>query len=123
MDRDRFFGGHPAAVLVRLVLLSIVAGIVLSALDITPDNLFYHLNLLARRLYDMGFGVFEWLFKYFLIGAWSCSRSGSSCACCARLGAAPIIAGAKTGALTVALGSDPAGQTPFAGLRFLHRIP
>jgi Family of unknown function (DUF6460) len=69
MDRDRFFGGHPAAVLVRLVLLSIVAGIVLSALDITPDNIFYHLNLLARRLYDMGFGVFEWLFKYFLIGA------------------------------------------------------
>jgi hypothetical protein len=69
MDRDRFFGGHPAAVLGRLVLLSIVAGNVLSALDITPDNLFYHLNLLARRLYDMGFGVFEWLFKYFLIGA------------------------------------------------------
>jgi hypothetical protein len=69
MDRDRFFGGPPAAVLVRLVLLSIVAGIVLSALDITPDNIFYHLNLLARRLYDMGFGVFEWLFKYFLIGA------------------------------------------------------
>jgi hypothetical protein len=69
MDRERFFGGHPAAVLVRLVLLSIVVGIVLSALDITPDNLFYHLNLLARRLYDMGFGAFEWLFKYFLIGA------------------------------------------------------
>ena len=69
MDRNRFFGGHPAAVVVRLVLLSIVAGIVLSALDVTPDNIFYHLNLLARRLYDMGFGVFEWLFKYFLIGA------------------------------------------------------
>jgi hypothetical protein len=69
MDRDRFFGGHPVAVFVRLVLLSVVVGIVLSALEITPANFFYHVNLLARRLYDIGFGVFEWILKYFLIGA------------------------------------------------------
>jgi hypothetical protein len=69
MDRDRFFGGQPVAVLVRLVLLSIVVGIVLSALGISPSNLFYHLELLARRLYDMGFGALEWILGYFLIGA------------------------------------------------------
>ena len=69
MDRDRFFGGHPVAVMVRLALLSIVVGIVLSALDITPDKLFDHLKLWARRVYDMGFDAFEWILGYFVIGA------------------------------------------------------
>ena len=69
MDRDRLFGGNPVSVLVRLVLLSIVVGIVLSALGIRPDNLFYYLNLMVRRLYDMGFGAVEWIFGYFVIGA------------------------------------------------------
>ncbi|HZA01396.1 MAG TPA: DUF6460 domain-containing protein [Hyphomicrobiaceae bacterium] len=69
MDRNRFFGGHPVAVLVRLALLSIIAGIILSALDVTPVDLFDRLNLLARRLYDVGFDAFEWLLKYFLLGA------------------------------------------------------
>ena len=57
MDRNGVFGGNPIGVLIRLVLLSIVVGVVLSALGITPGNLFYHLNVLARRIYDMGFGA------------------------------------------------------------------
>lgn len=69
MDRERFLGGSTASVLIRLVLLSIVVGIVLSALGIRPDNLLYHLNLIVRRLYDMGFGAVEWIFGYFLVGA------------------------------------------------------
>lgn len=69
MDHERLFGGNPVAVLVRLALLSIVVGIVLSALGITPGNLFYHLDLIVRRLYDMGFGAVEWVFGYLLIGA------------------------------------------------------
>lgn len=69
MDHERLFGGNPVAVLVRLALLSIVVGIVLSALGITPGNLFYHLDLIVRRLYDMGFGAIEWVFGYLLIGA------------------------------------------------------
>ncbi len=69
MDRDTLFGGNPLGVFVRLVVLSIVVGIVLSALGITPKNLFYHLNLLAQRLYDMGFGAIEWIFGYLILGA------------------------------------------------------
>lgn len=69
MDRDRLLGGSPVGVIVRLVLLSIVVGIVLSALGITPANLFYHVNILLRRLYDLGFGWVEWLLQYFLVGA------------------------------------------------------
>ena len=69
MDREQIFGGNPLAVIIRLVILSIVVGIVMAALGITPKNLFYKLNLLVGRIYDMGFGAFEWALQYFLIGA------------------------------------------------------
>lgn len=69
MDRQTIFGGNPLGVLIRLVLMSVVVGIVLSALGITPGNLFYHLNVLARRIYDLGFRSIDWLVQYFLLGA------------------------------------------------------
>lgn len=69
MDRERLFGGNPVAVVIRLVVVSIIVGIVLSALNIHPANLVYHVRLLLRRLYEMGFGVFESAFGYFLLGA------------------------------------------------------
>lgn len=69
MDRQTFFGGNPLGILVRLVLLSVIVGIVLSALGITPRNFLYHLNVLARRIYDLGFASIDWLIQYFLLGA------------------------------------------------------
>ena len=69
MDREQIFGGNPTAVIIRLVILSIVVGIVMAALGITPANLYHKLNLLAGRIYDMGFGAFEWALGYFVVGA------------------------------------------------------
>ncbi|MGE0626411.1 MAG: DUF6460 domain-containing protein [Hyphomicrobiaceae bacterium] len=69
MNTDRIFGGSPIGVLVRLVLISIVVGIVMSALGISPADLFYRVDLILRRLYDMGFSWIEWLFRFFLLGA------------------------------------------------------
>ena len=69
MDRNTIFGGNPVGVLIRLALLSIVVGIVLSALGISPTNLFYHLNILARRIYDLGFDTVEWVVQYLVLGA------------------------------------------------------
>jgi hypothetical protein len=69
MDRDTIFGGNPLAVLIRLVVLSIIVGIVLSALDITPRDLVFRLRILLQRVYDMGFGAVEWAVQYFLLGA------------------------------------------------------
>lgn len=69
MDRNSFLGGTPVAVAIRLALISLVVGIVMSALGISPANLFHHLEFLARRIYDMGFGAFEWVGRYILIGA------------------------------------------------------
>jgi hypothetical protein len=69
MDPQRILGGSPISVIIKLVLMSIVVGIVLSALGLTPAELFYRIDLLLRRLYDLGFGWVEWLFRYFLVGA------------------------------------------------------
>ena len=66
---EKLFGGNPVAVIIRLLILSVVVGIVLSALDITPQNFFERLSLLANRIYQLGFGVFEWAGGYVLLGA------------------------------------------------------
>jgi hypothetical protein len=69
MDHNTIFGGNPLAVIIRLALLSIVVGIVLSALGITPQNFLYHLDLLVRRIYDLGFGAIDWILGYLVVGA------------------------------------------------------
>ncbi len=69
MDMERILGGSPVAVVIRLVLISIVVGIALSALGLTPGELFRRIDFLLQRLYDMGFRWVEWLIGYFMIGA------------------------------------------------------
>ena len=66
---ERWLGGSPLGVAIRLTILSIVVGIGLSAMGITPDNVFYKLQILISRLYDLGFGAIDWLIGYFVIGA------------------------------------------------------
>ena len=69
MDLGRFFGDSVTGTIVRLVLLSIVVGIVFSALGITPFNLVERLEHIVRRITDLGFDAFRWAFNYFLLGA------------------------------------------------------
>jgi hypothetical protein len=69
MDRNTFWGGNPLAVIVRLVILSIIVGVVLSALNIRPDEIFYHIRRLMQWLYELGFDSIEKVVSYFLIGA------------------------------------------------------
>lgn len=69
MDSKTLLGGSPLGVVVRLAVISLIVGIVLSALGITPDNLFYRLNILAGHIYDLGFGAVEWVLGYMLLGA------------------------------------------------------
>ncbi len=66
---ERWLGGNPLGVALRLIILSIVVGIVLSAMGITPDNVFYKLQILIKRIYDLGFGAIDWVIGYFIIGA------------------------------------------------------
>ena len=69
MDRNTSLGGSVLGVIIRLTILSIVVGIVLSALGITPDNFLYQINILLRRIYDLGFGAVESVLGYLLLGA------------------------------------------------------
>jgi hypothetical protein len=69
MDHKQFFGDSVAGTLIRLVLLSVVVGIVFSALGITPFNLIDRIEQLVRNIANMGFDALNWAFKYFLLGA------------------------------------------------------
>lgn len=66
---ERFFGGSPALVLIRLAILSLIVGIVLAALGFSPFDLLDSLRRLAARIYDMGFAAIEKSLRYFLLGA------------------------------------------------------
>jgi uncharacterized protein DUF6460 len=69
MDRQQFFGDSVSGTLIRLVLLSVVVGIVFSVLGITPFNLIERLQQLVRRIFDLGFDAIRSAFGYFLLGA------------------------------------------------------
>jgi hypothetical protein len=65
----RVFGGPPLAVIGKLVLLSILIGVVLSALGFDPWNIVDSIRRLVRQVWEMGFDAVRWLWRYFLLGA------------------------------------------------------
>lgn len=65
----RFIGGSPLEVLVKLVIMSFVVGIILSALNINPLNIITGIQNLVWRIYELGFGSIEWAGRYLLLGA------------------------------------------------------
>ncbi len=66
---NRFFGGPPLAVIAKLILLSILIGVVLSALGLDPLNIVSSIQRLIVRIWDMGFDAIRWIWQYFLLGA------------------------------------------------------
>jgi hypothetical protein len=66
---QRFFGGSPLSVIVRLVLLSILIGFILHVLDFDPWNLLLSIERLFRALWDMGFEAVRLVWRYFVLGA------------------------------------------------------
>src|SRR6185312_7797804 len=65
----RFLGGRPLTEAFRLILLSILVGVVLGAIGFDPYNIVRSIQLLFRRLWDLGFDAVNWLWRYFLLGA------------------------------------------------------
>ena len=65
----RFFGGPPLSVIFRLVLLSILIGVILEVLGLDPWNILESLTTLVRRIWEMGFDAVRWLWRYLLLGA------------------------------------------------------
>jgi hypothetical protein len=65
----RFFGGPPLAVLGRLILLSILVGVLLAALGLDPLDIIDSMRRLALHIWNMGFDAVRWVWQYFLLGA------------------------------------------------------
>ncbi len=65
----KVFGGSPLAVAGRLILLSILIGVILSALGLDPFDIVHSIERLIRSLWNLGFDAFRWLWRYFLLGA------------------------------------------------------
>ncbi|MET0219374.1 MAG: DUF6460 domain-containing protein [Tardiphaga sp.] len=66
---SRFLGGSPLAVLGRLILLSVLVGIVLAAIGFDPWNIVISIRRLLQWVYDLGFDAINGLWRYFLLGA------------------------------------------------------
>ena len=66
---SRFLGGSPLSVAFRLILLSILVGVVLAAIGFDPWNILESIRLLFRRIWNLGFDAVNWLWRYFLLGA------------------------------------------------------
>jgi len=65
----RFFGGPPMMVIGRLILLSILVGVVLAAIGLDPWNIIESVRALILHIWSLGFDVVRWLWRYFLLGA------------------------------------------------------
>src|SRR5260221_12424208 len=65
----RFLGGSPLSGAFRLILLSILVGVVVSVIGFDPWNILHSIQTLFRRIWDLGFDAINWLWGYFLLGA------------------------------------------------------
>lgn len=65
----RIVGGSPLAVLGRLILVSILVGVILSALGLDPFDIIDSIRRLLRTIWDMGFDAVRYVWRYFLLGA------------------------------------------------------
>jgi len=66
---SRFIGGSPAQVVLRLIFLSFVVGIILSALNLDPIDLVHMTVEFFERLWNMGFHAIGRLGNYLVVGA------------------------------------------------------
>jgi len=65
----RFLGDSPVRTLVKLAIISFVVGIIMSALNFTPYDLWLAVQRFAERLYNLGFEAIWSVLRYFFWGA------------------------------------------------------
>lgn len=66
---ERFFGGNPGMVVLRLMIISLIVGVLLSVLGLDPRDIVDSFIRLLERIYNMGFDAIESALRYFLLGA------------------------------------------------------
>jgi hypothetical protein len=66
---NRFLGGPPGAVFLRLLFVSLIVGAFLMWLDIRPLDVFRAIEDLGRRIWSLGFDAIREIADYILAGA------------------------------------------------------
>lgn len=66
---DRFLGDSPLRVLLKLLVVSLIVGMVMSAFGWSPMDVFYGIERFFMNLWNMGFRAFDRIFAYILLGA------------------------------------------------------
>ncbi len=66
---EGFLGGSPAAVGLKLLLMSLVVGALMMWLEIRPADIIVGIANFLRRIYALGFGAVRELIDYVLAGA------------------------------------------------------
>lgn len=66
---ERFFGGNPLSVILKLAVICVIVGIALRALGVNPADLLRGIPDIIRALSDFGWGWVETAFQYFILGA------------------------------------------------------
>lgn len=65
----RFFGGSPGWVLLKLILLSIVIGVLMAVLGIDAMSIVRNVERLFRSVFQNAWGAVHALLRWFLLGA------------------------------------------------------
>jgi hypothetical protein len=66
---NRFLGGSPGGVFLRLLFVSLIVGAFLMWLDISPWDVFRGLKQLVDRIWGLGFDAIREIADYILAGA------------------------------------------------------
>lgn len=66
---DRFFGGSPAVVILKLLTASLIIGVVLSFFELDPNNLYHAVVKLGEWFSSLGLDFVRSAARYVILGA------------------------------------------------------
>jgi len=66
---EKFFGGPLVPTLVRLALLSLIVGLLLTVFGIHPADLWRDFLATVDRVWSLGFEFLHWSVRYLVLGA------------------------------------------------------
>lgn len=66
---QNFFGDSPLRLLIKLLVISFLVGLVMSAFGWSPWDVVYGIRDFFVRLWNMGFGAVDRIVGYVLLGA------------------------------------------------------
>lgn len=69
MSAERFFGGSPGAVILKLAIASIMIGVVLAVFGFNPDSLYGAIRSLGEWIRSLGLNAVTRILRYLVLGA------------------------------------------------------